>query len=202
MLVRFRRSIQITPWCTIALIGLLFCVIMVAGYRTGTVQAETCLPNVRLLDDHGQSFSLESLQGKAVLVDFIHASCPGICLNLTDKLSAVAKDLGPEMGSKAALLSVTNDPEHDSPAQLLKMAKGRKADLKGWLFATGTPDNITLVMRDFGLKREKDPDGGPAHIEGVFLLDSNGCRVREYQGIVMNPDKVAMDMKQAISANR
>ena len=68
------------------------------------------LPDVQVVDDHGNPVSLGSLKGKVVLLDFIHVGCPGVCSNLVNKFGQVADSLGPELGSKVVLLSVTNDP--------------------------------------------------------------------------------------------
>ena len=54
-----------------------------------------CLPKTALIDQHGNSFSLDSLKGRPVLVDFIYTSCPGPCLMLTAKLANVALRLDP-----------------------------------------------------------------------------------------------------------
>ena len=81
------------------------------------------LPNVSVLDDHGRSVSLSSLKGKVVLLDFIHVGCPGVCTTLVSKFGEVADSLKPELGTKVVLLSMTNDPEHDRPEQLLALAR-------------------------------------------------------------------------------
>jgi cytochrome oxidase Cu insertion factor (SCO1/SenC/PrrC family) len=175
------------------------CLVLALGSRAASAASPSCLPDVPLVDDHGQPFNPTSLKGKAVLVDFVHVSCPGVCMTLTAKFTEVAKKLGPEVGSNVMLLSITNDPEHDSPAQLLSMARKRGADQNGWLFATGKPDDVTEMLEAFDLKNGREPDGDPAHIPQVFLVGTDGCVVRDYNGLVMHPPTVAGDLQQAAS---
>src|SRR5258705_10294756 len=74
-----------------------------------------CLPDVSLIDQHGQAISLASLRGKPVLIDFIYTSCASTCPVLTSKIVAVARELGPPLNA-VTIVSITLDPEHDGPA--------------------------------------------------------------------------------------
>jgi hypothetical protein len=57
--------------------------------------------------------SLSSLKRKPCLFDFIYASCPGPCLLLTARMVRIARKLGPALGRRVCLVSVTGDPERD-----------------------------------------------------------------------------------------
>ena len=152
-----------------------------------------------MIDHHGQPLSLASLKGKVVLIDFVHIGCPTVCTNLTSKFGQVADRLGQDLGSKVILLSVTNDPEHDGPQQLLALAKSSDADFNGWIFATGKLADIDRVIRAFGLKNERLPDGSPNHITQVFLVGPDGRAMREYQGMVMNSQQVVSHIREALA---
>ena len=156
------------------------------------------LPDVQVVDDHGNPVSLGSLKGKVVLLDFIHVGCPGICTDLVNKFGQVADSLGPELGSKVILLSVTNDPMHDNPAELLKLAKSSQADMKGWLFVTGKQEEVDKVLLAFGITNARLPDGSPNHISKVFLLDAEGRQKHEFQGMVMKSGDVVAQIKDAL----
>jgi protein SCO1 len=161
---------------------------------------EDCLPKTNLLDQNGKNFSMDSLKGKPVLVDFIYTSCPGPCLMLTAKLANVANRLGPDLGSKVALLSITVDPEHDKPQDLLKYSKDQGADENGWTFLTGSPAEVEHVMNLLKLKREHEPDGSVAHVVDMFLIGPDGHELKEYSGSIAKPQDLAVDLKKAISA--
>jgi protein SCO1 len=177
--------------------------LFIGGLRSGSARASsnTCMPDLPLVDSHGQPFDPASLKGKAILVDFVHTSCPGVCLTLTGKFSDVASKLGPELGSNVVLLSITNDPAHDGPKQLLQMAKKHGADKIGWLFLTGKPQDVDKFLAVFDLKSGLEPDGEPAHIPQVFLVGTDGCRMHDYNGMVMRPDKVTADLRRAASSS-
>jgi len=156
------------------------------------------LPDVQVVDDHGNPVSLSSLKGKVVLLDFVHVGCPGVCSNLVNKFGQVADSLGPELGSRVVLLSVTNDPVHDNAAELLKLARSSQADIKGWLFVTGKPDDVDRVIKAFGLNNDRLPDGSPNHITQVFLLGTDGRQKHEYQGMVMNSAAVVAQIRETL----
>src|SRR5580704_13917538 len=163
------------------------------------VNKADCLPAIKLLDQHNQPVVLSSLKGKAVLVNFIYTSCPGPCLTETLKIAKVADRLSQELGSKVVLVSVTVDPEHDGPAQLLHYAQKRGVDRPGWLFLTGSPSAIDQELKNFKLIRQREEDGSVDHIIGVFLLGPDGHELREYNGEILKPDSIEADINKALA---
>jgi cytochrome oxidase Cu insertion factor (SCO1/SenC/PrrC family) len=82
-----------------------------------------CLPDIMLVDQHGHKVSLSSLKGRPVLFDFIYTTWPGPCLLLTARMKTIANQVGTALGTEAQIVSITVDPEHDHPQQLLAYAK-------------------------------------------------------------------------------
>jgi protein SCO1/2 len=156
-----------------------------------------CLAPIVLLDQHGQKVSLADLKGKPVLFDFIYTTCPGECLGLTMRMKRIADALGPELGKTARMVSITVDPEHDHPEQLLKYASDQDADLNGWLFLTGTPSQIDEVMQRFKLVRQREADGSVDHVLEVFLVAPDGHAASEYMGDKLNATRTVADIKTA-----
>ena len=179
--------------------AIICCCSTVAACHREAIREPASLPNVSVIDDHGRPVSLGSLKGKVVLLDFIHVGCPGVCATLVSKFGEVADILKPELGSKVVLLSVTNDPEHDRPDQLLALARSSDADLNGWLFVTGKPSDVARVIKAFGVNNERMPDGSPAHITQVFLLGTDGQQKREYRGMLMKPQAVVSQIREAMT---
>jgi protein SCO1/2 len=165
-------------------------------------RADASLPNAQVVDDHGNPISLGSLKGKVILLDFIHVGCPGVCSNLVNKFGQVADSLGPMLGTQVILLSVTNDPTHDNPAELLKLARNSQADMQGWLFVTGDPREIDRVIKAFGVNNDRLPDGSPNHITQVFLLGPDGHQKHEYQGMVMDSAVLVAQIRDAVQQAR
>jgi len=155
------------------------------------------LPNITLVDQHGQTVSLSSLKGKPVLFDFIYTSCPGECLLLTQHMKRIANLLGPALGTEIHLISITVDPEHDQPPQLLAYARNQSAEVSGWLFLTGTPEHVEDIMARFKLIRQREADGTVDHVPEFFLVDRNGRALLQYVGERADPKRVVSDLRQA-----
>jgi protein SCO1 len=158
-----------------------------------------CLPEVSLIDQHGASVSLASLKGKPVLIDFIYTSCASTCPMLTAKMAAIAHQLGPALGADVTIVSITLDPEHDSPAELAKYAKSHDAGGNGWIFLTGTRAQIDQVLALFNLRGTRESDGSITHSIAAFLLGPDGHQIRQYNALDVSPDAVAADVDHARS---
>jgi protein SCO1/2 len=157
---------------------------------------DDCLPAVSLIDQNGNHLSLASLKGKPVLVDFIYTSCPGPCLTLTSKLVAVAEQLGPRLGQQVEMVSITLDPEHDSPQALKAFARRQDADRRGWRFLTGTPQQIESVLAAYKVRRIREADGSVTHTETLFLLGPDGHQRRIYNGVEVKPAVMSAEAEQ------
>ena len=156
-----------------------------------------CLPDVNLIDQHGSAVSLASLKGKPVLIDFIYTSCASTCPMLTAKMAAIAHQLGPALGADVTIVSISLDPEHDTPADLAKYAKSHDADGPGWIFLTGPPAQIDQVLAQFKLRRTREGDGTITHSISAFLLGPDGHQLRQYNALDVRPDSVAADVDRA-----
>jgi len=168
--------------------------------RTGAYAptgSDDCLPDITLTDQNGKKVSLASLRGKTVLFDFIYTTCPGPCLMLTSRMRLIAKRIGPILGDKVWFVSITVDPEHDGPTQLMDYSKQQGADEKGWLFLTGSPAQIEQVMSQFKLVRQREADGTVDHVVEFFLVGPDGKQLYQYVASHANPATVASDIEQA-----
>jgi cytochrome oxidase Cu insertion factor (SCO1/SenC/PrrC family) len=190
---RGRRAVAYTRLAPVAVaLG-----IFAAGCHPATKPVAT-LPNVQLIDDHGRAVELSSLKGKVVLLNFVHIGCPGVCDNLINKFGQIADAIGPELGKRVVLVTVSNDPEHDRPALLLKLARDRQADMSGWLFLTGTAADVARITTAFGVDNRRLPDGSPSHITRVFMLGPDLRQEREYAGMAMNSKKVVAEIQDQV----
>jgi protein SCO1 len=158
-----------------------------------------CLPAIALVDQHGAKVSLAGLKGKPVLIDFIYASCATACPLMTARFVQIAGKLGGDLGTKVTMVSVTIDPEHDDPAQLLDYAKTHAADRDGWLLLTGKPAAIDALLRIYRLNREHEPDGTIAHVTMSFLVGADGKQIRMYDTMEVAPDVVVGDIDRTLA---
>jgi protein SCO1/2 len=92
-----------------------------------------------LRDQHGAPVRLSDFRGKVVAVDFIYTRCPlpDVCPRLAANFAALQRRFHDRLASELVLLSITVDPEYDTPAVLADYAKRWGADERGWHFLTG-----------------------------------------------------------------
>ncbi|MGA7873978.1 MAG: SCO family protein [Candidatus Binatus sp.] len=165
----------------------------------GSVGATNVLTDTKLVDQYGDTVSLTSLKGKPLVVDFIYTSCPGSCLMETAKLANVALRLGNDLGSKVTIVSISVDPEHDGPKQLLDYSRQQGADEKGWYFLTGGPADVDRALAGFKLSRQIMPDGSVGHLVDMMLVGPDGRLVREYNGEIVKAQDIVDDVKKTLS---
>jgi len=161
--------------------------------------APSCLTDTKLVDQNGKTVELSSLKGKPLVVDFIYTSCPGPCLMETAKLANVALRLGTDLGSKVTIVSISVDPEHDGPKQLLAYSRQQGADEKGWIFLTGGPADVDQALAGFKLSRQIEPDGSVGHLVDMMLIGPDGRLVREYNGEIVKAQDIVDDVKKTLN---
>ena len=189
------RSLAIVVVTTVSLFAAAGC------HRESESSAATpsVLTDTKLVDQNGNTVELSSLKGKPMLVDFIYTSCPGPCLMETAKFANVALRLGNDLGSKVTLVSITVDPEHDGPKQLLNYSRQQGADEKGWIFLTGGPGDIDQVLAGFKLSRQIEPDGSVGHLVDMMLIGPDGRLVREYNGEIVKAQDIVDDVRKTLN---
>ena len=165
----------------------------------GNGESASVLTDAKLVDQNGNAVALSSLKGKPLVVDFIYTSCPGPCLMETAKLANVALRLGKDLGSKVTIVSISVDPEHDGPKQLLDYSRQQGADEKGWYFLTGGPAEVDQALSGFKLSRQIEPDGSVGHLVDMMLIGADGRLVREYNGEVVKAQDIVDDVKKTLN---
>jgi protein SCO1 len=146
------------------------------------------LPAFTLTDQTGRPFGTRELEGKVWVSDFIFTSCQEACPLLSQRMQELArrtKQLGPDFH----LVSISVDPERDTPARLTEYAARYGASPVRWSFLTGPAGAIEdAVTGGFkvGMGREAvTPDGGGPtffeifHGENLVLVDRR-LRIRGY----------------------
>ena len=109
------------------------------------------LPDVALVREDGKSVPLrhEINDGRPVFLNFIFTSCPGICPLLSESFRQLQIHLGDER-SKVHMMSISIDPEEDTPARLREYAQRFGAGSQ-WQHYTGTVQASLSVQRAFGV---------------------------------------------------
>ena len=156
-------------------------------------------PDFALTSQDGAEVTLTALRGKVVAVTFIYTWCPDVCPMLTDKMARVQDGLGPDFGSKVAFVSITVDPERDTPDVLKEYAEAFHANLAGWSFLTGDPAAVREVARRYGVAVAKAADGQVDHTLLTTLVDRQGVMRVQYLGYRFDEEEFRHDLQGLVS---
>jgi protein SCO1 len=151
-------------------------------------------PDFALISQDGARVTLGDFRGKALAVTFIFASCTDTCPLLTHKMAQVQDELGSDFGARIAFVSITVDPERDTPAVLKEYAQNFGVDPTGWAFLTGTPREIRDVTRRYGVIASKTAGGDVDHTFLTSLVDQHGILRVQYLGVRFDPEEFRRDL--------
>lgn len=155
-------------------------------------------PEFTLTTTEGGRLSLGDLRGKVVAVTFIYATCTDTCPLLTDKMVGMQKQLGRDFGPKVRFVSITVDPERDTPQILAQYARNHRVDPVGWAFLTGTPSEIRDVGRRYGIYAKKTDRGDVDHTFLTSIIDQHGILRVQYLGIRFDPEEFLRDVRSLL----
>jgi len=162
------------------------------GGRLPTIGAA---PEFALTTHDGTRLALPDLRGKVVAVTFIYASCVDTCPLLTTKMAGLQNRLGHEFGRRVVFVSITVDPERDTPEVLRRYARAHGAESPGWAFLTGAHDEIREVARRYGVFCAKTPRGDVDHTFLTSLVDQRGNLRVQYLGVRWDPNQMLRDLR-------
>jgi protein SCO1/2 len=155
-------------------------------------------PPFALTSQDGKPVALADLRGKVVAVAFIYTECPDICPMLTQKMVQVQDELGADFGAKVAFVSISLDPEHDTPEVLKDYAQFWGAKPDGWSFLTGSPEAVRDVSRRYGVFFAKKEDGSVDHTQLTSLVDAEGQIRVQYLGARFDPEEFRRDLMSLV----
>jgi protein SCO1 len=156
-------------------------------------------PDFALTSQDGAEVTLEALRGKVVAVTFIYVSCPDVCPMLSDKMARVQDELGSDFGTKVAFVSITVDPERDTPEVLKEYAEALDADLAGWSFLTGESAAIREVAHRYGVAVAPAADGQVDHTLLTTLIDRRGIMRVQYLGYRFDEEEFRHDLLDLVN---
>jgi protein SCO1/2 len=137
------------------------------------------LPDYTFTNTLGHTVRLNDFQGRALGITFIFTRCPfpTFCPRLSSNFSEAAEKLKsmPNGPTNWHLLSITIDPEYDTPGRLQAYAQRYKADPATWDFLTGALIDITAVSEQFGLQFWRSNPNEPInHNVRTVVVDATG----------------------------
>jgi len=156
------------------------------------------VPDFKLIDQNGKRFAFHQYRGRIVVLTFIYTRCPlpDYCPLMTANFAEIEKALKsePESNPKTYLLSITVDPEYDTPKVLREYAAAHSAGSGYWYFATGTKDEVKQVATYFGLQYW--PDGDQiVHGLRTAIVGADGKLVKLFRGNEWKPDEIVRELR-------
>lgn len=167
------------------------------------------VPDFSLRNQDGRTIRLKEFRGKAVLITFIYTRCPlpNFCPLVTHNFAVIEKQLEaqPAVLAKTALLSVSFDPDHDTPARLRAygadyIGSDRPGAFAHWNFAVPNKKDLGTIARYFDVGITTGADGSMTHTLSTTLIGRDGKVLQFYPGNDWTPNQVLADVKHAAGA--
>ena len=174
-----------------------------AADMAGTMlSAGDAMPDAAFIDQTNQRRSISEWRGSVLLVTFIYTRCPlpTFCPLMDQQFAKIQRAVAGDAALRARvrLVSVSFDPEHDTPAVLAKHAERLKADAAIWTFLTGDRPTVDRFAARMGVGVLR-PDGDPmiTHNLRTVLVGADGKIVRIYSGNEWTVDTAVTDLRAA-----
>lgn len=162
------------------------------------------VPDYGLTNQSDQPIHLAQYRGKTLLLTFIYTRCPipDYCTLMSQNFAQIESELAkqPELYQKTHLLSISIDPDYDTPAVLRSYGaahSGKYTDERftHWEFATGTKDQVKGIAQFFGLRYYADQDQ-IVHGLRTVIINPEGKVVKVYRDNSWKPDEVVAELRK------
>jgi protein SCO1/2 len=156
--------------------------------------------NVEVTTQDGRTlrFYDDVMKGKIVLINFFFTECDAICPMMTENLVHVQELLGPRVGNDIFMVSISLEPEHDTPEVLAAYAKTYGVG-PGWLFLTGHKDDIELLRHRLGfVDSDKVEDADPEQHIGTVRIANEPLHRWAMSPALVNPAAMIRTVKRVI----
>lgn len=168
------------------------------------------IPDFTLTNQDGKRIRLAQFTGRAVALTFIYTRCPDPdqCTLMSTNFAAIDKALEkePEIYKKTHLISITFDPDYDTPKVLRSYGAGHTGryaneTFQHWEFATGSKDEIKKIAEYFGLKYFVDESGEAKIIHSLrtAVIGPDGKLYKYYRRNEWKPEEIITDLKTLVA---
>lgn len=202
---RRSRKLEFIVWAALAI-----CVASIAGAfiyskRQPRLPSLNRVTDFTLTNQAKGTVSLSDLRGKVWVADIIFTRCAGPCAKMTRQFSALQNVLSNESG--VHLVSLTADPEYDTPEVLTRYGEKFNADQKRWTFLTGTKKDLYRLAMDGLLLalEEKTPESREnendlfIHSTRFVLIDKQGVMRAAYDSTEPGTnEKIVADVQKLL----
>ena len=145
-------------------------------------------PPFTLTDTQGRSVSFADFQGQVVVLNFIYASCPDVCPLHSALIAELQAQINrTAMADMVQFISITTDPERDSPQLMDEYGEAQGLDPANWMFLTGAVQATRGLAWDYGLKFSPGEEGYLMHGVVTHVIDKSGTLRARYHGLKVDP---------------
>jgi protein SCO1/2 len=154
------------------------------------------LPNFTLLDQEGRAVAAGRFRGKKVVLNFIFTRCPiaTMCPAATLRMADLQKKAREAGAKDFELVSVSLDPEYDTPGVLREYAEARGLDTSNWSFLTGPDAAVRQLLAQLGVIREFEGNT-IKHSLSTVLIDAQGRIIYRADGSTWLVDDFVQRLK-------
>ncbi|MEZ5429269.1 MAG: SCO family protein [Pyrinomonadaceae bacterium] len=167
------------------------------------------IPDFSLVNQDGKKISAKDFRGKALAITFIYSRCPlpNYCILMSKNFSDAAVDLmkNEDLKDKIRLLSISFDPETDTPQKLRQyglgyLGKNADGDFSVWQLATGSDKEIKGIADFFGLRYEVDPNDKTQfnHSLRTMVISPEGKIEKIFPGNDWTPGQLIGELKKTL----
>lgn len=155
------------------------------------------LPTFTLLDQAGQTVSASRFRGKRIVLNFIFTRCPiaTMCPAATLKMAGLQQAAREAGVQDFELVSISMDPEYDTPGVLREYAEARGLDTTNWSFLTGPDAAVRHLLAQLGVIREFE-GATIKHTLATVLIDEQGRIVHRVDGSVWQVEDFVRRLKK------
>ena len=147
-------------------------------------------PEFTLRDSDGRVVRLADFRGKVVVLNFIYTSCPDVCPLHSEAIASIQEAVnGTPMKDVLQFISITTDPERDTPAVMKSYGPAHGLDSANWVVLTSGSDNSSATRKlaeRYGLKFTLGKEGYQLHGVVTHLIDKSGNLRARYHGLKFN----------------
>jgi protein SCO1/2 len=163
------------------------------------------VPDVRLIRSDGRAMALSSLRGSVVALTFIYTRCPlpQFCPLMDRQFHEAARLLAqqPALRDAARLLSISFDPEYDTPAVLEAHARAVGADGRTWQFVTADRPTIDAWAPRFGVVLVRGDASAITHNLRTAIIDGQGRLVKIYNGSEWTAQDLVQELRRVVTGS-
>jgi len=164
----------------------------------GAERREVRIPieDFTLTDQASRAFKFQSLRGKVAIVAFAYTTCPDVCPLITAAMRQTQEGLTKDERASTYFVTITTDPEIDTPKVMASYAKRYGVDLSNWAFLTGDEAALKKVWKNFGVGVQRKARGLIDHTTLTALVDRTGTMRIAYIGTSPDPKAVLQDVRK------